>query len=51
MIYRQEAVRDALENKDKIINIYNLVITTIEKVRRETFMFRLDDPIFIVHET
>ena len=50
MRYRQEAVRDALENRDVVLRMYQLAREGYDKAHREVFIFRLDDPKLVVYE-
>jgi len=53
MRYRQEAVRDALANRDVIIKMYSIARDTIERVKRDVFilLLRTDDPPAVARET
>jgi DNA mismatch repair ATPase MutS len=51
MRYRQEAVKDALVNREAVQKMYLLAREAIEKARREVFIPRLDDPTLVVYET
>jgi hypothetical protein len=48
--YRQEAVMDALENKDAVLRMYQITREGYETANREVFIFRLDDPKLVVYE-
>jgi len=48
--YRQEAVRDALENSDVVLRIYQIAKEGYETAYREVFIFRLDNPSLVVYE-
>jgi len=48
--YRQEAVKDALAHRDVVLKMYSIAREALERVRRETFIFRLDDPVIVVYE-
>ncbi|MDT7969041.1 MAG: hypothetical protein RQ842_00650 [Vulcanisaeta sp.] len=49
--YRQEAVKDALVNRNAILSMYSIARDTLERVRRDVFIFRRDDPSSITRET
>ena len=49
--YRQEAVKDALTHRETILKMYSLTGEVPERLRREVFYFRTDDPVGVVHET
>jgi DNA mismatch repair ATPase MutS len=49
--YRQEAVKDALTHRETILKMYSLTGEVLERLRREVFYFRTDDPVGVVHET
>ncbi|MCI4462391.1 MAG: hypothetical protein JHC12_05510 [Thermogladius sp.] len=48
--YRQEAVRDALKNRGSVLRMYQIAREGYEKAYREVFLYRLDDPKFVVNE-
>jgi len=49
--YRQEAVKDAIKNRDTIINIYKFVGDVIAKTKRATFLLTYNNPELIVFYT
>ncbi|MFP3291228.1 MAG: hypothetical protein RXO30_02050 [Thermoproteus sp.] len=48
--YRQDAVRDALRNRDAVLGLYRVANETVDAVRRRVFLFRPHDPAVVVHE-
>jgi len=48
--YRQDAVRDALRNRDAVLGLYRIANETVDAVRRRVFLFRPHDPAVVVHE-
>jgi hypothetical protein len=48
--YRQEAVKDALANREVVTKMYQIAKEGYEKAYREVFIFRLDDPRLVVYE-
>jgi len=48
--YRQDAVRDALRNRDAVLRLYKIASETVAAVWRRVFLFRPHDPVLVVHE-
>jgi len=48
--YRQDAVRDAVRNRDAVLGLYRIANETVDAVRRRVFLFRPHDPAVVVHE-
>ncbi|MFP3286779.1 MAG: hypothetical protein RXP86_05975 [Acidilobus sp.] len=49
--YRQEAVRDAIRNRNVIVELYNFTRDVITRTRRATFLVTYDNPELVVFET
>lgn len=48
--YRQEAVKDALENRNTVLKMYQIAKEGYETAHREVSIFRLDSPSLVVYE-
>ncbi|MFP3269230.1 MAG: hypothetical protein RXO29_06540, partial [Desulfurococcales archaeon] len=48
--YRQDAVKDALAHRETVLKMYSISGEVLDRLRREVFFFRTDDPAVVVHE-
>jgi hypothetical protein len=49
--YRQEAVKDAIQNRNTILDMYKLTNNIIEEAKRAVFLVRYDDARSVVYNT
>ncbi|MEM3671218.1 MAG: DNA mismatch repair protein MutS [Thermoprotei archaeon] len=51
LAYRQEVIKDALENSTQIIEMYNILTSAVEEAKERYFWASVSKPEFVLHES